>query len=287
MAKKATPQPPTPDPELQVTREEAAQKIGERIALGEELFARQISNMEQLDAAENEYRRWNSYNAEMLKRLFTTHKFEEEYSWWGVMVSMYDKSPAEKVKEHKNDIREKIHRLESVRERLELVPVAVGVVKPGRTAVARDRTNKVFVVHGHDEAARESVARFLERIGIEAVILHEQATGGRTIVEKLEHYADVDFAVILLTPDDVGGVKTSSPDKLQPRARQNVVLELGFFVGKLGRRHVCALYKGSLELPSDYLGVGYVALDEGGGWRLQLAKELRGAGFSVDMNLAL
>jgi len=287
MAKKATPQPPTPDPELQVTREEAAQKIGERIALGEELFARQISNMEQLDAAENEYRRWNSYNAEMLKRLFTTHKFEEEYSWWGVMVSMYDKSPAEKVKEHKNEIREKIHRLESVRDRLELVPVAVGVVKPGRTAVARDRTNKVFVVHGHDEAARESVARFLERIGIEAVILHEQATGGRTIVEKLEHYADVDFAVILLTPDDVGGVKTSSPDKLQPRARQNVVLELGFFVGKLGRRHVCALYKGSLELPSDYLGVGYVALDEGGGWRLQLAKELRGSGFSVDMNLAL
>jgi len=287
MAKKATPQPPTPDPELQVTREEAAQKIGERIALGEELFVRQVSNMEQLDAAENEYRRWNSYNAEMLKRLFTTHKFEEEYSWWGVMVSMYDKSPAEKVKEHKNEIREKIHRLESVRDRLELVPVAVGVVKPGRTAVARDRTNKVFVVHGHDEAARESVARFLERIGIEAVILHEQATGGRTIVEKLEHYADVDFAVILLTPDDVGGVKTSSPDKLQPRARQNVVLELGFFVGKLGRRHVCALYKGSLELPSDYLGVGYVALDEGGGWRLQLAKELRGAGFSVDMNLAL
>ena len=287
MAKKATPQPPTPDPELQVTREEAAQKIGERIALGEELFARQISNIEQLDAAENEYRRWNSYNAEMLKRLFTTHKFEEEYSWWGVMVSMYDKSPAEKVKEHKNEIREKIHRLESVRDRLELVPVAVGVVKPGRTAVARDRTNKVFVVPGHDEAARESVARFLERIGIEAVILHEQATGGRTIVEKLEHYADVDFAVILLTPDDVGGVKTSSPDKLQPRARQNVVLELGFFVGKLGRRHVCALYKGSLELPSDYLGVGYVALDEGGGWRLQLAKELRGAGFSVDMNLAL
>lgn len=288
MAKKTMPQPPTPDPELQVTREEAAQKIGVRIALGEELFARQVSNMEQLDAAENEYRRWNSYNAEMLKRLFTTHKFEEEYSWWGVMaVSMYDKSPAEKVKEHKNEIREKIHRLESVRDRLELVPLAVGVVKPGRTAVARDRTNKVFVVHGHDEAARESVARFLERIGIEAVILHEQATGGRTIVEKLEHYADVDFAVVLLTPDDVGGVETSSPDKLQPRARQNVVLELGFFVGKLGRRHVCALYKGSLELPSDYLGVGYVALDEGGGWRLQLAKELRGAGFSVDMNLVL
>src|SRR5258708_3203815 len=288
MAKKTTPQRLTPEPELQVTREEAAQKIGERMALGEELFARQICNMEQLDAAENEFRRWSSYNAEMLNRLFTTHKFAEEYSFWGVMsVSRYEKSPAQKVRDHKDEIREKIHRLESVHDRLELIPIAVGVAKAGGATVARARTNKVFVVHGHDEAARESVARFLERIGLEAVILHEQATGGRTIVEKLEHYADVDFSVVLLTPDDVGGVKASSPDKLQPRARQNVILELGFFVGKLDRQHVCALYKGQLELPSDYLGVGYVALDEGGGWRLQLAKELRSAGFSVDMNLAV
>ena len=269
-------------------REDASQKLSDRIVLGEELHARQISNMQQLDTAENEYRRWDSYNAELLKRLFTTHKFEEEYSWWvGIAAGMYDKSTAEKLKEHKDEILEKIHRLESVRDRLELIPVAAGVQKPAVAVVARERTNKVFVVHGHDEAARESVARFLERIGIEAVILHEQATGGRTIVEKLEHYAAVDFAVVLLTPDDVGGAKGSAPDKQQSRARQNVILELGFFVGKLGRKHVCALYKGPLELPSDYLGVGYVALDDGGGWRLQLAKELRGAGFSVDMNLAL
>lgn len=288
MAKKTTPPPPTPDPELRVSREEAAQKIGERISLGEALVARDISNVEQLEAAENDYRRWNSYNAEMLKRLFTTDKFAEEYSWWGaVALSMYEKSPAQKLEDHRTSVREKIHRLESVRDRLELIPLATGVRPTAAPAVARERTNKVFVVHGHDEAARESVARFLERLDIEAVILHEQATGGRTIVEKLEHYADVDFAVVLLTPDDVGGVKTAAADKQQPRARQNVVLELGFFVGKLGRRHVCALYKGPLELPSDYLGVGYVALDDGGGWRLQLAKELRGAGFSVDMNLAL
>ena len=112
-------------------------------------------------------------------------------------------------------------------------------------------------------------------------------TGGRTIVEKLEHYANVDFAVVLLTPDDVGSNRASSPAELQPRARQNVILELGFFVGRLGRQHVCALYKGPLDLPSDYLGVGYVAFDDAGGWRLQLAKELRSAGFVVDMNLAL
>jgi predicted nucleotide-binding protein len=151
---------------------------------------------------------------------------------------------------------------------------------------AREHTNKAFVVHGHDQSAKESVARFLERLGIEAVILHEQATGGRTIVEKLEHYSDVAFAVVLLTPDDVGGVKDAAPDKLESRARQNVILELGYFVGKLSRKHVCALYKGPLELPSDYFGVGYVSLDDTG-WRIELGKELRAAGFKVDMNLVI
>jgi predicted nucleotide-binding protein len=151
-----------------------------------------------------------------------------------------------------------------------------------RASSLAPRTNKVFVVHGHDEAARESVARFLEKLGIEVVILHEQATGGRTLIEKLEHYSNVDFAVVLLTPDDLG--TSCKSDVPLPRARQNVVLELGYFFGKLGRGHVCALYKGPLELPSDVIGIGYVPLDERGDWRVSLAKELRVAGFSIDMN---
>ncbi len=288
MARKTAPPLPTPEPELRVSPDEAARKITERITVGEELHEREITTVEQLEAAKSDYRRWDSYNAEMLQRLFTTSKFSEEYSWWGaVAISMYEKSPAEKLGDLRTEIRERIHRLESVRDRLELIPLAAGVARTTVPTAPRERTNRVFVVHGHDEAAREALARFLERLGLEAVILHEQATGGRTIVEKLEHYANVDFAVVLLTPDDIGGVKASGADELQARARQNVILELGFFVGRLGRQHVCALYKGPLELPSDYLGVGYVPLDEAGGWRLQLAKELRSAGFAVDMNLAL
>lgn len=92
------------------------------------------------------------------------------------------------------------------------------------------------------------------------------------------------YAIVLLTPDDVGG-KTAQ--ELQPRARQNVVLELGYFLGRLGRDRVCGLHRGELELPSDYMGVVYIAFDAGGGWRLQLAKELKAAGFTVDMNKAL
>jgi predicted nucleotide-binding protein len=138
------------------------------------------------------------------------------------------------------------------------------------------------LVHGHDEAARETVARFLERAGIEPVILHEQASQGKTVIEKLEHYGAVGFAVVLLTPDDEGR-EIAGAEQLRPRARQNVVLELGYFIGKLGRDRVCALHRGDVDIPTDYLGVLYVRIDDGG-WQLSLAKELRAAGFDIDMN---
>jgi hypothetical protein len=142
-------------------------------------------------------------------------------------------------------------------------------------------SRKVFIVHGHDEGMREAVARFLERIGFEAIILHEQANQGRTVIEKVIAHGDVGFAVVLLTPDDEGGKKGETA---HPRARQNVLLELGYFVGRLGRERVCALKRGDLELPSDFGGVVYEPFDAGGGWRQSLGRELQAAGFDVDWN---
>lgn len=147
-------------------------------------------------------------------------------------------------------------------------------------------TNKVFVIHGHDESARETVARFLERLELEPVILHEQPNKGRTIIEKFEEYADVRFAVVLLTPDDVGAVKDREADLL-PRARQNVVFEFGYFIGRLGRERVCALAKGDIETPSDSDGILYVPLDDNDGWKMRLLRELKAAGFDVDANQLL
>ena len=143
--------------------------------------------------------------------------------------------------------------------------------------------SKVFVIHSRDEAVRETVARFLEKLGLEPVILHEQANKGRTIIEKFEDHAGVAFAVVLLTPDDIGGLKDKKSD-LKPRARQNVILELGFFLGKLDRRRVCPLVKGDVETPSDYDGVVYTKLDDAGGWKMKLVRELNTAGFDVDAN---
>lgn len=142
-------------------------------------------------------------------------------------------------------------------------------------------SNKVFVVHGHDEGARESVARFLEKMDFEAIILHEQANQGRTVIEKVETHGDVGFAVVLLTPDDEGCTKGKP---LEPRARQNVLLELGYFIGRLGRNRVCALKRGELEIPSDFAGMVWVQMDNSSGWKFSLANELKAAGYTLDLN---
>lgn len=144
-------------------------------------------------------------------------------------------------------------------------------------------SRSVFVVHGRDNAAKETVARFLEKLGLRAIILHEQPNKGATLIEKFEANSDVGFAVVLLTPDDRGGV-ASEPSRMSPRARQNVVLELGYFIGKLGRQRVCALYMEGVEIPSDFQGVVYVPYDAGNTWRLQLATELKAAGIEADFD---
>jgi predicted nucleotide-binding protein len=143
------------------------------------------------------------------------------------------------------------------------------------------KARRVFIVHGHDEGSREAVARFLEGIGFEAVILHEQPNKGRTVIEKFEAHGEVGFVVVLLTPDDTGSAAGNPP---LARARQNVILEWGYFIGKLGRSRVCALKKGEVELPSDILGIVWESFDEHGGWRQKLAKELSAAGFEIDWN---
>jgi predicted nucleotide-binding protein len=146
-------------------------------------------------------------------------------------------------------------------------------------------SSRVFVVHGHDESTREAVARLLEKLDLEAVILHEQPDQGRTIIEKFTDHADVSFAVVLLTADDVGRAKSAPPEGQRTRARQNVILELGYFIGRLGRERVCALHEEGVDIPSDYQGVLFVPLRSE--WRLRLAKELQAAGLPVDMNKAV
>jgi hypothetical protein len=121
----------------------------------------------------------------------------------------------------------------------------------GQKSVAK---RKVFIVHGRDKTPALELARFVEkRYPIDAILLEEQAHRGRTLIEKLEDNSDVSFAFITLTPDDVGALKG---ELLKERARQNVVFEWGHFIGKIGRKNVCLLIKGDVEIPSDLRGIG-------------------------------
>lgn len=146
---------------------------------------------------------------------------------------------------------------------------------------SEDEKNSVFIVHGHDKTAKTEVARFVESIGFKVIILHEQASQSMTIIEKLEHYTDSGFGIVLYTPCDEG---RKIGDQLKPRARQNVVFEHGFLIAKLGRPNVMALVKDNIDLPGDLSGVVFESMDDSGAWKLKLVKELKMAGFIVDMD---
>lgn len=155
---------------------------------------------------------------------------------------------------------------------------------PPASPEVRTTSKRVFIVHGHDNEAIQEMARTLERDGFEAIILREQPDGGLTIIEKIEQYTDVDFAVVLYTQCDKGRAKAVPVEQERYRARQNVVFEHGYLIGKLGRDHVCALVKGNVETPGDISGVVYVPMDEHGAWKMRLARNMQDIGLPVDMN---
>jgi predicted nucleotide-binding protein len=141
--------------------------------------------------------------------------------------------------------------------------------------------NKVFIVHGHDHGMLNAVEAFVRKIGVEAVVLRDEANRGGTVIEKFERYSDVPFAIILLSPDDEGRARSKPDDPLRPRPRQNAVAELGFFIGKLGRRNTTVVVDGNagdnVEYPSDIAGVVYLAFRSDGAWKLDLMREFRAA----------
>jgi len=148
--------------------------------------------------------------------------------------------------------------------------------------VARSK-RKVFVVHGRDNEAKQELSRFIEKLGLEAIILHEQASTGMTIIEKIEKYSnDADFALVLYTAYDKGRGAHETTVPARDRARQNVVFEHGYLMAKLGRENICSLVKGDIETPNDISGVVYITLDDFGAWKNDVAKELKACGYSIN-----
>lgn len=148
--------------------------------------------------------------------------------------------------------------------------------------------NDIFIVHGHDGEMKQHVARIITQLGLDPLILHEQTDRGDTIIEKLERHSNVQFAIVCLSADDVGCLKPDSfeslnIDSLNTRARQNVILELGYFYGKITRRKVVALYRRDpkFEFPSDFLGILYIPYDPEEAWKYRIVEELQRVGYDV------
>lgn len=250
---------------LVVPREEAATKLSERASEGQKISGRSIKTEADLDRAESDFYTWSEYNARLLERLFNNRSEADRYGA-SVSPSVVGLPLHEQINFFRRDVSDHVRHLQSLARQLDLIPVAAKVrtIDEPSEGMASKSSNKVFVVHGHDEKTRETVARFIMQLKMKPIILAEQASGGRTLTEHFEHHSDVAFAVVLFSPDDVGttkasfdaAVKDAAPHSeglksvlgvLEPRARQNVVFELGFFYGKLSHSNVCVLLSGGLS----------------------------------------
>ena len=268
-------------PNLVESREVARQKIQFQIEKGQQYRERSINSKKELEDLHAERQKWSKYNLELLRRLFDNPTVADEYEVSDGFTSLSSRLQ-QQIEIFYQRVNACITCLESIRDRLELIPESPHASSPTSTNSATP-SRDVFIVHGHDKGAREAVARLVERLGLRAIILHEQPNAGRAIIEKLEGSSKVGFAVVLLTPDDVGYPRDKS-DQAAPRARQNVIFELGYFMGKLGRERVAALHKEGVELPSDIHGVVYVPMDNSEAWHLKLAKEMKAARLPIAMN---
>lgn len=289
-------------PNLTVSRLEAIRLIDDQLSKGYNLRNKYSTiTPANIDDLNKLLDRWNDYNIQLLKKIFDTNDLVNEYkkSNFSLLVdgiktpyNPFGRSEQEeffyKSKTLQFRISDKINKLESIVERFPLYDEPTfdtnqQLLSDNPTINILPLNNqKIFIVHGHDTLSLREVERFIEKIGLMPVILNQQANNGKTIIEKLETHSDVGFAVVILSPDDDGKAKTETAYKA--RARQNVIAELGYFMGKLGRKNTCALYIEGVDIPSDFSGIGYVPMDKPGAWKMSLFKELAAAGYSPDQS---
>lgn len=287
MAKsRQAPQGPQLPAVLNMKNDEFKNELEKRIEIGNEFFNRVTNNASEFETLESDYTHWNDYNKEFLQQAFdvSDNEYRKSYADAGyTFMGQLGEVPNNPVQTLKNLIQYKLTNLKSLSNRSSLLKANVLSVPANHSNVTTVSKSEVFIVHGHDETAKVKTARFIQQLGLKPIILHEQSSSGRTIIEKIEEYSNVGFGIVLYTPCDVGA-KKGEESNLKPRARQNVVFEHGYLIGKIGRKNVCALFKDNVEIPNDISGVVYVKMDDEDAWHLKIAKELRSSGYDIDMN---
>jgi predicted nucleotide-binding protein len=280
-------QPPPEDPALKGTKSGAKELLDRARAEAAELIAQaaEVNNPETYEEWTHAVERWDARTKMGLQSIFAGPWPDEfEGAATGRIFRNVGQTEDETFSYRQEAIRRGVHELTSIEERMEFLE------EPGIEVEARPATSggrQVFVVHGHNRELRERVARLPEQLDLEPIVLEEQPDGGRTVIEKFEDHAlDVGYAVALLTPDDVGAAASEPVPSDPNRARQNVLLELGYFMGTLGRPRVAALCSNVVERPSEIHGLLYIDVSQEG-WDLRLAREMAAVGLPVDLNRLL
>jgi predicted nucleotide-binding protein len=258
-------------------------RLEERIDIGREaLLNEPIQSPSDYRRVSQDLARWRKFNQELLKSLFTDDEPAEEFGRQLHFVFGGIPQPLDQqIEELHRDIETLINRLEGILERAtEIYQEAPGIAAPPQPESGdTDDAKAVFIVHGRGQY-EDKVARAIEGMGATAIILQEQLHQGSTpLLTKIGREAEkCGYAVVIYTGDDVGCIRGEEPAGLTPRARENVVLELGFFLGRLGPDKVSVLHDPAVAFPSDFGGIGYYALDPAGAWKTRIEGELRLAG---------
>lgn len=263
--------------------ESASQAIDKRIVLGNKLLNRPIANQSGLDDLKHDFGRWSSYNESLLQKIFEDQSIVDEYCMTGPVIVLPHRSIRLYVEEKQKHISASINNLVSIRERLELYEGATNQAVNAEQKEKELPNRKVFVVHGHDKGKRLAVEKFLEKLKLMPIVLQDQPGGSKALIEELVKHGDVAAALVIYTPDDEGRLAQGNHD-LESRARENVVLELGYFIGRIGRDNVFVLLAHGIDLPSDFKGVRYTLIDDTDGWQMTTARNLKDSGLDIDVN---
>jgi predicted nucleotide-binding protein len=279
---------------LLVPREQVRAVLLERIHAGEELVANAKIAEEAWGYSDWNYlfAKWREHTLAELRAVYEGKELPLEFE--AVTLNSDHSTPRFTFPYARASLDRGLAKLNDFLERLPLAVEPESSQTRGRAADATPRRHeadvgRVFIVHGRAAGGfLNSVAQFIEQLGLSPVILAEQANEGRTLIEKFEaHALDVGFAIVLLTPEDHGYGPDDQPPPRPNRARQNVILELGYFLGSLDRKNVVALQQEGLDVPTDILGIVYIPLDEGGVWKTLLVRELQAAGYDIDASKLL
>lgn len=273
--------------ELLFFKSEFIKVLNERIALGEALYNKSIHTPVDFKKCKDDYFSWNNYNSEYLRKAFNKDKNEFKKSYDDCISAFFSSftlrdSASQDVKNFKDKISNKISTLKKIREKTDFMKTRLVKNNLFKKDTLEPTNLQIFIVPGEDVITQKKTIQFVENLGFEAIILEEHGFSNQTLLEKTEAYPDAKFGIVLYTPSSKEE-KLLENGNIKLKAQYNKIFEHGFLMGKIGKSNVCALVKDSIEMPNDISGAVYITMDETDLWCYSLAKELKKAGYSINM----